>query len=1513
MTPFILFLLLLLLLGCENNSLEKCPRLAFRYNKTITLDWVLLGKDFGKALEFHPDCQQWIRSGLYSHRYTPTHTQTVKLDNERHSLTQPQCLNFNDEETANIMLSSLRYLKTSEDILSKYSPRTGRDLLENSYATYDAHSQMYIYGVGKYKGPDAIGNYKAIPHQKVGRFSKIGLRSFLDVSFKHRISSFNTKFVRLERWSTEDYANRSVIYTDYLTKFYPCSAIIQSEEVALPDFTLKQFSAVGTGKAKEVCRSLMVDCVGSNRQFKNYSSCVSFMDKLPHHDPKCAKKFKSPYALQGRSFMCKFLHHFMAQFDPAAHCFHSGPERRDRNGHIKCSDHDCADGDDTDATSRGDENLQDSMYDIDDEQTKFSNSNSNHHKPQLQSSCPPKEFRELTAALVFTTFHCLPSLNTQKCTVKCLQAINTYLGRFLQNGVACRCRNRKFPSRLLTVLEIGVKPILSVCQGDIFYRFENCFDAQDTVCLHPNEYLSESSCKKWDWMEIEEEMLNEWDKTTQWNSRITTSVEVASAECFTFSYLLSLKNNLVNVWHITKYISDRLGRENVYFHPSSEDAINPFAQAKRNIGSTYVKYKDVVEAMKLESFQFRSENSIALDCCIFGGWSKLHQSVLPITFNLNTIDHTTLRNFLYELLPSLSSKKPFVIPRRKLAGLLGETEYRDGVSSFSDGDGVVDYEEWLENEIAVETTRLLFGRNPVTMSQSWHVRAREYVKTTRAVFYDYSYHRLHGNTLAVAMMEKRRVFEISLKELYGSTGMNATTSMNEKIQRAGLNLSVDNGFRLAANIMVTLPPLYLLVKKIVNDIRKDPCFLLPKWEHDRNSFVLEYLRLHNGVTGFRARNNSKTSPLNFFSISTANIDEDVFTSPLEFNPGRGNLEKILTFNGIQGDLGSFRRRCPAHDFNVKAILALVPHFLHEFDVSNRCFQGKRVMAKSGVGFRSVIVELLDGKAQLEVYRHDANQFKRANGLFIAVHGFPGMPQNFAPLFGELKRKAEYRNYDFWAPVLPGLGGGNCTFLFGSRILTDLVLQELKNADRKIVYLVGHDVGSILLWEVVDALSQGQQNEYKKLKGFISLATAHPIAQQASFSRYAQPFLSSLNDAYFAANEFEEFTARFSKINQKWWNQEWEHEHQIFWRKTGMGPMTCYYKDNIEVRRDGSLALKEPSRFKDLRITTNVLLLGGKDDIFTGHNQFVATMKMISKSDELIGKYVKYEQVKDTNHFGLLIENHARKRVADEIAAFCKTSEYLGNYFTLWSWFYMPVTLPVDQDEYETASGALIVTAAILLLVIGFSFELVLHPTLQKLINSSEYKKFYEFALLMSAPIMLSAYASKSWILAPLLAIAVFSHGFPEISSRISFLWNSENHNSSIEESHKHSHEKSGSKVLAVLSALGYVSHHFGVFIIYGCVVTRVVELHQLLFAVIAGCLQHAIGFVWLYNTPVYAILMAVLEIWGQMEVYFLLPQVLPIPFCGLVLILTGHYLTWACEILQFLLGLCHGKTEEAIA
>jgi len=246
---------------------------------------------------------------------------------------------------------------------------------------------------------------------------------------------------------------------------------------------------------------------------------------------------------------------------------------------------------------------------------------------------------------------------------------------------------------------------------------------------------------------------------------------------------------------------------------------------------------------------------------------------------------------------------------------------------------------------------------------------------------------------------------------------------------------------------------------------------------------------------------------------------------------------------------------------------------------------------------------------------------------------------------------------------------------------------------------------------------------------------------------------------------------------------------------------------------------------------------------------------------------------------------------------------------------MPVTFPVDHDEYETASGALIVTAAILLLVIGFSFEFVLHPTLQKLTNSSEYKKFYEFALLMSAPIMLSAYASKSWILAPLLAIAVFSHGFPEISSRISFLWNSENHNSSIEESiviHKHSHAKSGSKVLAVLSALGYVSHHFGVFIIYGCVVTRVVELHLLLFALIAGCLQHAIGFVWLYNTPVYAILMAVLEIWGQMEVYFLLPQVLPIPFCGLVLILTGHCLIWACEILQFLLGVCHGKTEKAI-
>ena len=101
-------------------------------------------------------------------------------------------------------------------------------------------------------------------------------------------------------------------------------------------FTIDQFVASGKtpNRIKEVCERIQSSCKDEHKQFESEAECVKYMTSLPHHDPICQHKF-GPQAVQGQSFMCKFLHHFMAPMEPHMHCYHAGKGLADVNGKRK--------------------------------------------------------------------------------------------------------------------------------------------------------------------------------------------------------------------------------------------------------------------------------------------------------------------------------------------------------------------------------------------------------------------------------------------------------------------------------------------------------------------------------------------------------------------------------------------------------------------------------------------------------------------------------------------------------------------------------------------------------------------------------------------------------------------------------------------------------------------------------------------------------------------------------------------------------------------------------------------------------------------------------------------------------------------------------------------------------------------------------------------------------------------------------------------------------------------------
>jgi hypothetical protein len=124
--------------------------------------------------------------------------------------------------------------------------------------------------------------------------------------------------------------------------FVPCSTVMRQFLVAFDDNTEKM--AIFGFNYFRTCWYHDRYCVGSNRQYDDFESCIEFMNTIP--------KKTCSWLLQGNSQSCRGLHAFLAKLDPDTHCNHIGPNSNTCNdegcidlpdGSLLCEDYPAAD------------------------------------------------------------------------------------------------------------------------------------------------------------------------------------------------------------------------------------------------------------------------------------------------------------------------------------------------------------------------------------------------------------------------------------------------------------------------------------------------------------------------------------------------------------------------------------------------------------------------------------------------------------------------------------------------------------------------------------------------------------------------------------------------------------------------------------------------------------------------------------------------------------------------------------------------------------------------------------------------------------------------------------------------------------------------------------------------------------------------------------------------------------------------------------------------------------------
>ena len=211
-----------------------------------------------------------------------------------------RCLFMPDDKIFNVITGGEAVFPTFQNLLSERSPSI-EQVLVNSEIVFDDESVMHVKGIGTYKGPTGIGEYRIIPQFLVD-IERTEITKYVS-----KPSRFSTDFglIMNEKWYHLD--QTQTVNWNFRWSYYPCSVVRMREDLEFPPEFAQAFSDSGKvdGKVESVCKVVMEHCTGELTQYNTTEECISYLGSLPHHDQTCQDAF-GEYSAMGNSCECQF-------------------------------------------------------------------------------------------------------------------------------------------------------------------------------------------------------------------------------------------------------------------------------------------------------------------------------------------------------------------------------------------------------------------------------------------------------------------------------------------------------------------------------------------------------------------------------------------------------------------------------------------------------------------------------------------------------------------------------------------------------------------------------------------------------------------------------------------------------------------------------------------------------------------------------------------------------------------------------------------------------------------------------------------------------------------------------------------------------------------------------------------------------------------------------------------------------------------------------------------------------
>eukprot|EP00041_Stephanoeca_diplocostata_P017560 m.356136 g.356136 ORF g.356136 m.356136 type:complete len:1633 (+) comp20746_c0_seq2:97-4995(+) len=1461
----------------------------------------------------------------------------LNLD-ESCAMTQ-RCLGVNDEEMLNLLIASTQLWSSLEDRLSEYRPTSANESIEFANIIFDDNSQYHIHGIGDYVGAVDIGNYLSVPSTFVSNVGLSGVEAVASVKGSPSNYRIHISLVRNELWNhvvselnssqtsgvpaSLDVFDQLAPYLRRLgltnatllaqwaafgvpttwkikANFYPCS-IIQKETVTrFPDYTAQEFSnsARVHGTIEAMCVRVMESCTETNQQFDSVENCTAYYTSLPLHDPTCQEKF-GPYTTKGESLMCKYLHQFMAPQQPELHCFHAGPNLPDARGVTKCAPEECMDANSSDSAT-------------------------SHSATSV--ICSPKNLEELTIGVIRALHVCLPAINGANCvSSNCTHALNTYLGRLTENGVVCACRDTLMPSALLQILNIDAEVLLRRCGGrGVAVGMPSCLRREsasaDDRCEAPLAYLTKDGCQMWDWEKVEQQMMDQIGPDARLYGRIATSQTIASVECSVFSPLYAMFHNVrfPQQSHSMLYWRDGSSNE-TYIHPAPRP-------------SAVFHHADVVAAMRTQ--QRRDHMSIASsDGCHYGGWSQIAPKITITTQDTHSVLHNATRQFALGFWRGLNTTSLKV--------------YDDVQFNASEDSSIY-------TALCRSLAGTLFQRTTLDdPNTNWNNRTYNLLAAGSQYFLPEYVHRSGGMLAASAYLLSWRAFADEVRKLI------PVSEMSSLLSAAGLDTELTEleAYTTAAFLAPSSGAVQFAFD-LIEFIREDPCKLRQIWDRNPTRFILEFSRWAGSVLGFIAdtSDNNTASGSRFYSIMAANWDPTVFPNPHVFDPTR-DLSQVLSFNVLEGDWApvdsgrrtlpgdyhadvtkptTMHRYCPARNLVVQWITSIVPRFLPQI----ACSSGN-VPVFDDVHFTKGPVNVTTNASThtLEVYK---SELDGSSDLVIALHGYPLFPLSFSKIISKLRQSKNQlktaARYSAWAVTAPGWtrdsGLATCTLAAGGDTISALVRDAHATGRWKRIFLLGHGMGGLIAWMAARDLDS------KVLTGLITIGSTHPQVWANSFRQAQIP----ISEVYFYPNlnPFQSVAMNtprvFAKLfqNYSWYTLPLQREHERFINQVGGERMACYYRNNF-VMSNGVLQPTFTSELEQIYPNTNILMVHGESD-----SLFVTEFgkRTISHLGKHPGHILDVYKVGSGTASSMVFDDDHVSEIANRIVGFDNQIRALP--LSAWSLSEPPTTISggLHEENVYAYTLAVAIFMTVAMVVLGIALEFYLGPILVDASARTAVRLGYmadsglgvgknglhHLSKLLMAPLAMSAVVSQSWAMAVPFTIAIFHVGFPEVVT--SFLLGARGifHTTSKPTDTDASDPSPfslvgqvegtagtdmpvGSKVtlslfariLLLLNCLAYIVHHTSGCMIFTAICTGQVAPEVFAFVIIATGLQHAVTFVGFMNLWAYNVVGLAIEIWLNLETFYVLPILRPFPLVASWMLLSSH---WLWVVLRGLIAVC---------